>query len=185
MVKRCLLIWLVIIVLTSTTIIAACAPKVETPPAGETGQLFFKPLTYTNEEYGFSIKYPDTYKEVKANEKGDVIFYAAGPLGNQIPVLLIRKVDLQETEQQKMENVKKVRGSDISVNYLKDVTLADGKTKGKTYLYVWSFMDNLPMRNLEIVVAKGDYAIGASIMATEMMYNEKRYLDILRTFSLN
>jgi hypothetical protein len=71
------------------------------------------------------------------------------------------------------------------VNYVEDITLADGKTKGKTYLYVWSIADVLPMRNLELVVARGDYAIGASIMATETMCSEKLYVDILRTFSLS
>jgi hypothetical protein len=187
MVRRNLLIWLVITAMTLTIAITACAPKAETPSGGESSQLFFKPLTYTNEELGFSIKYPDTYMEIKPRETGDIFFYAAGPLGNhQIPVLFIRKLDAQETDQQKIENVKSVPGSsDVSVTYVSDITLADGKTTGKIYLYVWTFMQNLPMRNLELVVTKGDYAIGASMMSTEMMYNKKRYLDILRTFSLN
>jgi hypothetical protein len=86
--------------------------------------------------------------------------------------------------QQKTDNIKKAGGFDISVKYLKDVSLADGKTKGKIYLCVWSLMNTLPMRNLELVVAKGDYAIGATVMATEMMYNKKRYMDILNTFTL-
>jgi hypothetical protein len=170
--------------LASTILVAACAPKVETQPAGESSQLFFRPLTYTNDEYGFSIKYPDTYKEDKANEKGGILFYAAGPLGNKIPVLLIRKMDPMETEQQKSELVKKTYGFDSSVTFLEDVTLADGKTKGKIYLYIWSIADTLPMRNLELVVTKADYAIGTTIMATELMYNKKRYLDILKTFTL-
>jgi hypothetical protein len=45
-------------------------------------------------------------------------------------------------------------------------------------------MNTLPMRNLELVVAKGDYDIGATIMAAEMMYNKKPYMDILNTFTL-
>jgi hypothetical protein len=185
MVKRYLSIWLIIIALTSTTVITACAPQTKMQPAADNNQLFFKPLAYTNDNYGFSIKYPDTYKEVKAEEKGEILFYAAGPLGNKIPVLLIRKMDLNETEQQKAALVKKQYGFDVSVKYLEDITLADGKTKGKIFLYVWSIADTLPMRNLELAVSKADYAIGTTIMATELMYNKKRYLDILRTFSLN
>jgi hypothetical protein len=172
MVKRYLLILLAVIALASTIVITACAPKTETPPAGASSQLFFEPLTYTNDEYGFSIKYPDTYKEVKSEEKGDVLFYAAGPLGNKIPVLFIKKMDPEETAQQKLK-------------YLEDFTLADGKTKGKLYLYTWSIGETTPMRNLELVVVKGDYAISSTIMATELMYNKKRYLDIFRTFNLN
>jgi hypothetical protein len=171
MVKRYLLIWLVLTALTSTIVITACAAKIETPPAGESSQLFFNPLIYANDQYGFSVKYPDTYKEIKANEKGDMLFYAAGPLGgNKIPVLFIKRMDPEETDQQK-------------VQFLEDITLADGKTKGKIYLYTWSIGDTTPMRNLELVVAKADYAISTTIMATELMYNKKRYLDILRTFN--
>lgn len=185
MLKRYMLIWLVITTLVSIILVTACAPKNETPPAGESSQLFFKPLIYANDQYGFSIKYPDTYKEQKSLEKGDILFYAAGPLGNKIPVLLIRKLDPAETELQKQDLVKKTYGFESSVTYLEDITLADGKTKGKIYLYVWSIADTLPMRNLELVVSKGDYAIGTTIMATELMYNKKRYLDVLSTFNLN
>ena len=184
MVKRYLMIWLAVAALASTILVTACAPKIETPPAVESSQLFFKPLIYANDQYGFSIKYPDTYKEQKSLEKGDILFYAAGPLGNKIPVLLIRKMNPAETEQQKSELVKKTYGFDASVTFLEDITLADGKTRGKIYLYIWSIADTLPMRNLELVVAKADYAIGTTIMTTELMYNKKRYLDVLRTFDL-
>lgn len=185
MVKRYMLLWLVFVALTSTILITACAAKIETPPAGESSQLFFKPLTYTNDEYGFSIKYPDTYKEIKSHEQGDTLFYASGPLGNTMPVLLIRKMDPKETEQQKADLVKKQYGfiEDISVTFLEDITLLDGKTKGKIYLYVWSMVDT-PMRKLELIVAKDDYAVGTTIMCPGYIYNKKRYLDILSTFNL-
>jgi hypothetical protein len=185
MVIRYPLIWLIIIALASTIVIAACAPKIETPPAAESRQLFFKPLTYINDEYGFSIKYPDTYKEIKSQEQGDILFYASGPLGNTLPVLLIRKMNSNETEGQKADLVRKQYGfiDDLSVKSLDDITLADGKIKGKIFLYVWSMVDT-PMRKLELVVAKDDYAIGTTIMSPGYIYNEKRYLDILRTFNL-
>jgi hypothetical protein len=185
MVKRYLSIGLTVIALiVSLAQAVACNAKSETPPAAENSKIFFTPLTYTSDEYGFAIQYPDIYKEVKTRETGDIFFYAAGPLGNQLPVLYLRKINLQETDQQKIDNIKKSGGFDVSVKYLEAVSLADGKTRGKLYLYVWYFMNTLPMRNLELVVTTSDYAIGATVMATEMMYNKKRYMDILNTFTL-
>jgi hypothetical protein len=180
MLKQKMILSLALGVMLATMFLGACAP------AGTRKELSFTPLTYTNEQYGFSIQYPDNYKEDKSREKGTMVFNAVGPLANnRIPVLTINVFEAATAEEQGIELLKAASGSDIEVTFVEEVVLADGKTKGKISTVAWYNNDaKFDMRGLSLGVPKGDYMINVSIMSIFALYNEDRYMEILNTFTL-
>lgn len=184
MLKRFILLAPVLII-GALIIPAACAPNAAAPGAGT--ELSFTPVTYTSEQYGFSIQYPDTYKENKSREKGTMIFNAVGPLANnRIPVLTINIFDAGKAQEQGTELLKAASGTEIKITPVKEITLADGKTKGQISTQAWYNNDaKFDMRGLTLGVVRGDYQITVTITSIFAMYNEDKYMEILNTFRLN
>jgi hypothetical protein len=180
MLKQRIILSVALGVVVVTMLAGACAP------AGTRKELSFTPLTYTNEQYGFSIQYPDNYKEDKSKEKGTMVFNAVGPLANnRIPVLTINILDAAKAEEQGIELMKAQSGSDINVTFVEDVVLADGGTKGRRSTISWYNNDaKFDMRGLSVGVLKGDKMINVTITSIFAMYNPDRYMEILNTFTL-
>jgi len=162
---------------------AACAQQ----SAGENGGLSFNPVTYRNDQYGFSLKYPDNYKEDKSKEKDTMIFNAVGPLaGGRIPVLTINIFDKDRAQEQAIELIQAGSGSDIKITPLKEITLEDGKTSGRISMTAWYHNDaRFDMRGLSLGVVRGNSQITVTLTSIFAMYNEDKYIEILNTFTLD
>ncbi|MCX6004714.1 MAG: hypothetical protein NT082_03485 [Chloroflexi bacterium] len=186
MLKHFNLFSMVLAVSITIALFAVCAPGAETPPANVTQELSFTPLTYTNDQYSFLIQYPDNYKEDKSKENDTTIFNAVGPLaGNRIPVLTVNIFDADKAADQGIDLLKSRSGSDIKITPLGEITLADGKTRGKISTVAWYNNDaKFDMRGLSLGVIKGNYQITVTITSIFVMYNEDKYMEILKTFEL-
>ncbi len=161
---------------------AACTQQ---PAGGD--ELSYNPVTYTNDQYGFSLKYPDTYKEDKSKEKDTMVFNAVGPLaGGRIPVLTINIFDKDRAQEQAIELIKAGSGSDIKITPLKEITLKDGKTSGRISMTAWYHNDaRFDMRGLSLGVVRGNSQITVTLTSIFAMYNEDKYMEILNTFTLD
>jgi hypothetical protein len=182
MLKRLVLQMILITAVICTALAAACAQA----PEGGSEELSFSPLTYTNDRYGFSLLYPDNYKEDISKEKGTMVFNAVGPLvGGRIPVLTINIFDSGRAQEQAIELIKAGSGSDIKITPLKEITLKDGKTSGRISTTSWYHNDaKFDMRGLSLGVVRGDYQITVTLTSIFAMYNEDKYMEILNTFAL-
>jgi len=182
MFKRFVLHLALVTIVIYTALAAGCAQA----PAGDSEELSFSPLTYTNDQYGFSLRYPDNFKEDKTKETGTMIFNAVGPLvGGRIPVLTINIFDSGRAQEQAIELIKAGSGSDIKITPLKEIILKDGKTTGKISATSWYHNDaKFDMRGLSLGVVRGDYQITVTLTSIFAMYNEDKYMEILNTFTL-
>jgi hypothetical protein len=173
-------------VLITSVICAALAAACAQAPAGGGKELSFNPLTYTNDQYGFSLQYPDNFKEDKSKEKGTMVFNAVGPLvGGRIPVLTVNIFDGGRAQEQAIELIRAGSGSDIKITPLREITLQDGKTIGKISTTAWYHNDaKFDMRGLSLGVVRGDYQITVTLTSIFAMYNEDKYMEILNTLTL-
>jgi hypothetical protein len=174
------------IVLVMAVICTASAAACSQAPAGGGKDLSFNPLTYTNDQYGFSLQYPDNFKEDKSKEKGSMVFNAVGPLaGGRIPVLTVNIFDAGKSQEQAIELIKAGSGSEIKITRLKEITLQDGKTIGRISTTAWYHNDaKFDMRGVSLGVVRGDYQITVTLTSIFAMYNEEKYMEILNTFAL-
>jgi hypothetical protein len=169
-----------------SVICAALAASCAQAPDGGSKELSFNPLTYTNDQYGFSLQYPDNFKEDKSKEKDTMVFNAVGPLvGGRIPVLTVNIFDSGRAQEQAIDLIKAGSGSDIKITPLKEIILQDGKTSGKISTTSWYHNDaKFDMRGLSLGVVRGDYQITVTMTSIFAMYNEDKYMEILNTFTL-
>ena len=174
------------LVLIAAAVFTASMAACTQPPAGGGKELSFNPLTYTNDQYGFSLQYPDNFKEDKSKEKDTMVFNAVGPLvGGRIPVLTVNIFDRNGAQEQAIELIKAGSGSDIKITPLREITLQDGKTVGKISTTSWYHNDaKFDMRGLSLGVVKGEYQITVTLTSIFAMYNEDKYMEILNTFKL-
>ena len=174
------------IALIAAVICVSLATACSQAPDGGGKELSFNPLTYTNDQYGFSLQYPDNFKEDKSKEKGSMVFNAVGPLvGGRIPVLTVNIFDSGKAWEQAIELIKAGSGSDIKITPLKEITLQDGKTAGRISTTSWYHNDaKFDMRGLSLGVVRGDYQITVTLTSIFAMYNEDKYMEILNTFTL-
>jgi hypothetical protein len=172
------------VLIAATTLVAACSQGAT--PAGAGKELSFNPLTYTNDQYGFSLQYPDNFKEDKSKEKGSMVFNAVGPLaGGRIPVLTVNIFDAGKAQEQAIDLIKASSGSDIKITPLKEIILQDGRTSGRISMTAWYHNDaKFDMRGLSLAVVRGDYQITVTLTSIFAMYNEDKYMEILNTFAL-
>jgi len=174
------------IFLITAVICSVLAASCTQSPVGESDELSFNPLTYTNDQYAFSLQYPDNFKEDKAKEKDTMVFNAVGPLvGGRIPVLTVNIFDRGRAQEQAIDLIKAGSGSDIKITPLKEITLQDGKTIGKISTTSWYHNDaKFDMRGLSLGVVRGDYQITVTLTSIFAMYNEDKYMEILNTLTL-
>ncbi len=112
----------------------ACASKEAAPSAEEGGavELSFEPLEYVNEDYGFSVKYPDEWVEKPEEEVRSIVFKAAYPAG--VPGVSVSVGDADGlTWRESLIRGLEEDGSNVVVLYDDEVTLPDGTpaTEGK------------------------------------------------------
>ncbi len=107
-------------VLEHEWVIEEAAPPAEEEAAPEEGALSFEATEYANADYGFSIKYPDYWGEVEA-EEGFLFHADAGGLG--VPLVNVAAAEAATFE----DALNVVWGdSDIAITSQSDTSLADG-----------------------------------------------------------
>jgi hypothetical protein len=123
-----------------------------TTPIGQTPSPTTKPLSfayyrYTNDEYGFSIKHPNSWS---SKQSSPLFLYKAG-YGNIFSEASLLGIILCNTDELKIkvqgtfnEYIKNLINREGESNYVwsapSDVTLMDGQTKGKFYMIKWNVL---------------------------------------------
>ncbi len=129
-------LWIILLVLAAFVLLQACAsaPKLPDP----------KPGLYVNEEYRFSVSYPENWT-TEPLQPGE-IFRAANPSQYKLPVITAGVGDLQEgasldpkgftdAVKQSIPGTKRFK-----IFEQEDVKLNDG-TPAKAFTYTWTWTD--------------------------------------------
>jgi len=101
---------------------AAEAPEEAAPPVAA-GEVSFEAATYTNADYGFSVKYPAEWAEQEATGE-TTVFYAAAPA--KVPVIFVAVEEGATFADALISSLKASGGTNISVVSETETTLADG-----------------------------------------------------------
>ena len=129
-------LWIILLVLAAFVLLQACAstPKLPDP----------KPGLYVNEEFRFSVSYPENWT-TEPLQPGEVL-RAANPSQYKLPVITAAVADLQEGASLDPEGftdaVKQlIPGTKrFKIYEQEDVTLNDG-TAAKAFTYTWTWTD--------------------------------------------
>lgn len=154
------------------------SPQTPPPPAPEVipPKVSFSAKTYTNSEYKFSFLYPDNW--VQSTPIGYNVFATASPAKS--PGVYVAVYETAKLNDQIAEHLKLSGGSNSIAGDSQDITLADGKTKGKlsksTFkIFQYNFV------GLSLFIEKGDKTIGVSYSNPQSNFNEEAAKEILST----
>ena len=131
-------LWIILLAMTGFALVQACAtaPKLPEP----------RPGLYVNEEYRFSVEYPEHWTS-EPSQTGE-IFRAANTNPYKLPVITVNVSDLQEDAildpKGFTEGVKQlIPGTKrFKIYDQEDVTLNDG-TPAKAFTYTWTWTDGV------------------------------------------
>ena len=154
-------------------------PKEEKPAAPG---LSFTPAEYKNDQWGFSIKYPNDWARDPASETGKIVLYAKPGI---VPILSVSAgwegASLAEVEKQALEGA---GGSNIKVGTPTEITLADG-TKAQTAKVNWVAATGADVETFCLGVQKDGKWILVNITTAPAFvpYDEKLYKEIATTLT--
>lgn len=131
--------------------------------------------TFTSDENGLTLDYPDTY--VEQAPYAPYLIIINGP--QRIPVVRLAMV----TEADSLESVAEYAlieagGEEITVTDPHEVTLADGKTKATEFVVSYLALGQYDMKGVGLYVDKGEKKFLATAVFVKGGYN--KYLDKLK-----
>jgi hypothetical protein len=158
------------------------APAVTPPPAPVVTEVMppkvsFPSKTYTNDEYKFMVLYPDSWKTGELQKYH--VFKAANT--NNVGVY-IAIYDTANQWDQSVEQIATVGGSNLKEVSSADITLADGKTKGKIGVYTFSIAI-YKLKSLSLNVERGLKTVSVAYSAPESLFNESQAKEIVTTLT--
>ena len=159
-----------------TTEEAPPPPQAQLPAPAEK-PLSFEADTYTNEQYGFYVKYPKSM--VLERPTLPLVFAAAEP--ERVPVIAVAILNIATAEQETIDHIRSLGGSDYKELSNQDTVLSDGKTKGKLYLSSFNIAGTT-CSTLALGVDKGDKRIAVSY-TTIGAIDEAKAKEILFTLT--
>jgi hypothetical protein len=134
-----------------------------------------KPVTYTNDQYGFSVTYPGEWEVVTWP---NTIFYARNKM--TVPVVNFVVYEPGKLIDRGNEVIAADKGKNTKWGDPVDFTAADGKTKGKLYQIDWDY-PGTPLTTLLFAVnGKTIYATYTNVAS---WYKEADAKAILSTLS--
>lgn len=140
-----------------------------------------EPQEYTNDEYGFSLKYPGDWQKIPEEIKGEIVLYVKG--GSKVPVLAVSVRDVATFADAVNVALAASGGSGIKIGDEKEITLADG-TKATEAKVKW--------KNPASPIAMETFALGAqkdnkwilitiSTLSLYSRYDEAKFSEIAHT----
>jgi len=161
---------------------APAAPPEGEKPAGP--KLSFKPVEYTNAEFGFSLQYPNNYTRDAAEEKDATKLYAKAGTVPVISASVREQATFAEAVKAAL-GPKSKAGTDITVGAEKEVTLADGN-KATAAKVDWTVSAGFAGETYALGVKKGDKWILVTITTVAMLipYDEAQFSEIAGTLTV-
>jgi hypothetical protein len=161
------------------------APPAEQPAAPPAaGELSFTADTFTNADYGYTIKYPKDWKRQAASEKDPVILYAVN-VAAPVPVLSASVRAGATYSDTVKASIEAAGGSGIKLGPEQEITLPGGNKAVKVKAD-WSTSTGFPGETLCVGVKQGDKWVGAGITTVSMFvpYDEAKFMEVLNTITV-
>ncbi len=146
-------------------------------------ELSFEAAEYVNEEYGFSVKYPESWEEVTpAHEM--LVFQAAGP-GYKVPGVAIGVIDIEEGVSfvdAYITGLKEIGHTDFEVVSESETALADG-TAAELVAFTYTHRDGHLMDALALGVEKDGKYICVFVYTIDAFepFSEEQMSEIAHT----
>ena len=158
------------------------APPSQQPPAATATppKTSFEAKTYTNDKYGFIFLYPSSMNSNTPKGKYNV-FEAADAM--QVPAVGVGVMDADKVAEQSEENLTSVGGSDVKEVSSENVTLADGKIKGKFTILSWK-SSGYNITTYSLAVEKGDKTLSVGYTSLTDMIDAKMAREVVSTLTL-
>jgi hypothetical protein len=149
------------------------APPTAAPPAAAPGKLPFEPATYTNDQYGFSLKYPKDWQVAPPSKT-----LITAQKGGLVPAMFVGAVDGADFAEAVTNTLKLADGTDIKVGAVSEATLADGSKGSKAP--ITATLRGFPAKGLAVGAKKGDKWIVCCVGTVEMLapYDEALFTAI-------
>jgi hypothetical protein len=148
-------------------------------PSGQPAALSFEAAEYTNDEYGFSVKYPKDWEQQPSDT---TLFYAAAPA--QVPILMISVAEGATLAEAVVAAVEETGGSSVKIKSQSETTLADGT---KAIEGIGTFKHSMaPMMTIEAFVLgamKDDKWVIVAVATVGMIakFDEAKFSEIAHT----
>lgn len=148
--------------------------------------LSFEAAEYVNTDYGFSVKYPEGWKEVSGEGWPEALFYAAAP--GQVPVLGVAVQDVDDeaaTFADVLTTLSEATGdSGIEIVSETETTLADG-TPAAEAVAKWT-VEGFPGDTFALGAIKDNRWIIITISTISLLapYDEVLFAEIAHTLQL-
>ena len=157
------------------------APPSQQPPAATATppKTSFEAKTYTNDKYGFIFLYPSSMNSNTPKGKYNV-FEAADAM--QVPAVGVGVMDADKVAEQSEENLTSVGGSDVKEVSSENVTLADGKIKGKFTILSWK-SSGYNITTYSLSTDKGGKTISATYTSLTDMIDAKAAKEVVYTLT--
>jgi hypothetical protein len=159
-------------------------PAEEQAPPPAAGELSFTADTFTNADYGYTIKYPKDWKRQKDQEKAPVILYAVN-VSAPVPVLSASVRAGATYSETVKASIEASGGSGIKFGPEQEITLPGGNKAVKVKAD-WTVASGFPGETLCVGVKQGDKWLGAGITTVSMFvpYDEAKFMEVLNTITV-
>jgi len=158
-------------------------PAPAAPPAAPPapGKLSFEAAEYTNDQVGFSVKYPKEWKQSTAIKGPTIVFVAQAAA--QVPLVIVDVVAGANFTEALNTAVKGAGSSDIKIKSQSETALADG-TKASQAVYSFSNpIAPMPVDALSIGAQKGDKWVIVTVATVELLapFDAAKFSEIAKT----
>ena len=159
-------------------LVGAPAKEGVSKPSAE-GGLSFEAAEYSNQDYGFYLKYPKDWKVNPGRIKGDTVFFAADAA--QVPAVSVSVKEAASFTEALRLGLEAAEGTGINLGTEKEVTLVDG-SKATAVKVDWKVM-GYPGESYAVGVKKDNKWIIVNVTTVTLLspYDEALFSEITNT----
>jgi len=163
---------------------AAEEPEEAAPPVAA-GEVSFEAATYTNADYGFSVKYPAEWAESTALSSPTLVFCAQASA--QVPLLLVDVVEGATFVEALTAALEGGGSSDVEIKSESETTLADGTAASQAVIKFKNPIAPMAIDAFSLGVLKDGKWVAATVATVGLLakYDEPLFSEVVHTLQFD